>query len=196
MAPRKRARSAVTSPPSKHEAAAWVSKPEATALVLSGGEVWPAGIALQRQQKLLCDVELKVDSTQFYAHRCVLAVGSQFFKALYTGGMPEKKGPKSLDQLSAVTFEAVLTWLYEGSCSLVTHDGLVPLLEAADLLGVVPLRDAVVDAIIKRLTPDSCVGAWGLASRHILPPLADAARRVCLESFTALTASGADQHQP
>ena len=88
------------------------------------------------------------------AHRCVLAVGSPFFKGLYTGGIPLKKGPYSLEQVSVVTFEAVLTWLYTGSCKLVTQDGLVPLLEAADLLGVLSLRDAVVAAIIERLTPD------------------------------------------
>ena len=179
MAPRKRARSAP-------EAAA----PEAAALVLSGGEVWPAGMALQRQQQLFCDAELSVDGTQFHAHRCVLAVGSPFFKGLYTGGIPLKKGPYSLEQVSAVTFEAVLTWLYTGSCKLVTQDGLVPLLEAADLLGVLPLRDAVAAAIIERLTPDSCIGAWDLASRHSLPPLALAARSACLENFEALQASG------
>ena len=178
MAPRKRARG---------EAAA---APEAAAVVLSGGEVWPAGMALQRQQQLLCDAEINVDGTQFHAHRCVLAVGSTFFKGLYTGGIPLKKGPYSLEQVSAANFAAVLTWLYEGSCKLVTQDGLVPLLEAADLLGVLPLRDAVVAAIIERLTPDSCIGAWDLASRHSLPPLAHAARSVCLESFEALEASG------
>jgi hypothetical protein len=120
----------------------------------------------------------------------VLAVGSTFFKGLYTGGIPLKKGPYSLEQVSAANFAAVLTWLYEGSCKLVTQDGLVPLLEAADLLGVLPLRDAVVAAIIERLTPDSCIGAWDLASRHSLPPLAHAARSVCLASFEALEASG------
>ena len=179
MAPRKRARSAP-------EAAA----PEAAALVLSGGEIWPAGMALQRQQQLFCDAEISVDGTQFYAHRCVLAVGSPFFKGLYTGGIPLKKGPYSLEQVSAVTFKTVLTWLYTGSCKLVTQDGLVPLLEAADLLGVLSLRDAVVAAIIERLTPDSCIGAWDLASRHSLPPLAIAARSSCLQSFEALQASG------
>eukprot|EP00964_Phaeocystis_antarctica_P038352 scaffold21940_cov69-Phaeocystis_antarctica.AAC.2 len=180
MAPRKRARSTP-------EAVV----PEAAALVLSGGEVWPAGMAVQRQQQLLCDAELSVDGTQFHAHRCVLAVGSPFFMGLYTGGIPLKKGPYSLEQVSALTFEAVLTWLYTGSCKLVTQDGLVPLLEAADLLGVLPLRDAVVAAIIERLTPDSCIGAWDLASRHSLPPLAHAARSTCLENFEALEASGA-----
>ena len=178
MAPRKRARS---------EAAA---APEAAAVVLSGGEVWPAGMALQRQQQLFCDAEINIDGTQFHAHRCVLAVGSPFFKSLYTGGIPLKQGPYSLEQVSAANFAAVLTWLYEGSCKLVTQDGLVPLLEAADLLGVLPLRDAVVAAIIERLTPDSCIGAWDLASRHSLPPLAHAARSVCLESFEALEESG------
>ena len=183
MAPRKRARSAAKSP-------------EAIALVLSGGEVWPAGMALQRQQQILCDAELNVDGTEFHAHRCVLAVGSSFFKGLYAGSIPlapsstKDRFERRIDQVSPLTFEAVLAWLYEGSCALVTQDGLVPLLEAADLLGVLPLRDAVVAAIIERLTPDSCIGAWDLASRHSLPPLAHAARSVCLESFEALEASG------
>ena len=183
MPPRKRARSAAKAP-------------EAIALVLSGGEVWPAGMVLLRQQQILCDAELNVDGTEFHAHRCVLAVGSSFFKGLYAGSIPlapsstKDRFERRIDQVSPLTFEAVLTWLYEGSCALVTQDGLVPLLEAADLLGVLPLRDAVVAAIIERLTPDSCVGAWDLASRHSLPPLAHAARSVCLESFEALPASG------
>ena len=181
MAPKKRTR-----PLRPHEAAAL----KAAALFLSGGQVWPEGIAVQREEGLFCDAEVNVDGAHFLAHRCVLAAGSSFFKGLYTGGIPLKEGPYSLEQVSADTFAAVLAWLYEGSCKLATQDGLVPLLEAADLLGVLPLRDAVATAIIKRLTPDSCIGAWDLASRHSLPPLADAARSVCLESFDALQASG------
>jgi hypothetical protein len=181
MAPKKRAR-----PPRPHDDAAL----KAAALFLSGGQVWPKGIAVQREEGLFCDAEVNVDGAHFLAHRCVLAAGSSFFKGLYTGGIPLKEGPYSLEQVSADTFAAVLAWLYEGSCKLATQDGLVPLLEAADLLGVLPLRDAVATAIIKRLTPDSCIGAWDLASRHSLPPLADAARSVCLESFDALQASG------
>ena len=164
--------------------------PEAAALVLTGGQVWPVGMVVQREEGLFCDAEINVDGTHFLAHRCVLAVGSSFFKGVYTGGIPLKEGPYSLEQVSADTFAAVLAWLYEGTCKLATQDGLVPLLEAADLLGVLPLRDAVATAITKRLTPDSCIGAWDLASRHSLPPLADAARNVCLESFEALQASG------
>ena len=139
----------------------------------------PRGVATARRKR-----------TWPLPRHCVLAVGSSFFKGVYTGGIPLKEGPYSLEQVSADTFAAVLAWLYEGSCKLATQDGLVPLLEAADLLGVLPLRDAVVTAIIERLTPDSCIGAWDLASRHSLPPLADAARNVCLESFEALQASG------
>ena len=186
----KRARSAAEVYSEEYSDAIAADAAETVALVLSGGQVWPAGIVLQRQQQLLCDAELNVEGTEFYAHRCVLAVGSTFFKGLYTGGTPLKNGPYALDEVSPLTFEAVLTWLYEGSCALVTQDGLVPLLEAAGMLGVLPLRDAVVAAIIERLTPDSCVGAWGLASRHSLPSLADAARSVCLESFGALLAGG------
>ena len=97
MAPRKRARSAAKSP-------------EAIALVLSGGEVWPAGMALQRQQKILCDAELNVDGTEFHAHRCVLAVGSSFFKGLYAGSIPlapsstKDRFVRRIDQVSPVTF--------------------------------------------------------------------------------------------
>ena len=124
--------------------------------------------------------ELQVSGSTFFAHRCVLALGSSYFKALYTTELADSR---SLEQVSVAAFEACLSWLYEGSCTI-QQDGLVSLLEAADLLGVLPLRDAAVTAIVERLSPQSCIGAWDLAIRYSLPILADAARDACLASFT------------
>ena len=176
MAPRKRARGASSSTATQSD----------TQLTLTGGDVWPAGLKEQRAQDLFCDAEVKVSGTTFKAHRCVLALGSSYFKALYTCQMADTG---RLELVSSATFEAVLAWLYEGSCS-VDLDSLVPLLEAADSLGVLPLRDAAVDAIIERLTADSCVGAWDIADRCSLPTLAKAAREACCVHFEDLDATG------
>ena len=178
MPPRKRARGASSSSSS--------STQSDTPLTLTGGEFSSAGLAEQRAQNLFCDAEVKVSGTSFKAHRCVLALGSSYFKALYTSQMTNTG---KLNLVSAATFEAVLAWLYEGKCS-VGQDGLVPLLEAADSLGVLPLRDAAVNAIVERITVDSCIGAWDLADRCSLPTLATAAREACCLHLADLDGNG------
>ena len=154
---------------------------------ISGGEAFPAGLWEQRQDKLFCDAELQAGgTTTFFAHRCVLALGSPYFKALFTTQMDDAC---TLD-MPATVFEAALHWLYQGSCS-VREEELVPLLEAAIFLQVISLRDGIVAAINERLSVDSSVGAWALGARYGIPALVTAARLVCLRDFTDLSDLGA-----
>ena len=149
---------------------------------LSGGDACTAGLWEQRQQQLFCDANLTAGGTEFHAHRCVLALGSPYFKALFTTSMDAS----CTLEMAASTFEAVLAWLYSGACS-VPESAVVLLLEAAIFLQVMSLRDALVSAVTERLSSDSCVGAWVLGARYEIPALVTAARKVCLQEFESLS---------
>ncbi len=124
------------------------------------------------------------------AHRNVLAGNSIFFKGLYTPTCIDSRGPRTLEEVSASSFEAVLAWIYEGQCTLASPEELVSLLEAADRLQVLlPLRDAAERAVATRLTSDSCVGTWDLANRLSLPVLEMEARTACLLIWRELSSA-------
>ena len=180
MPPRKRARTTDASASAPPVAA------DDPAVMLGGGAAMPTGLIQQREQRQFCDAEVLVGGSTFHAHRCVLALGSPYFKALYTSSL-QTSG--TLERVDAPSFAALLSWIYEGSCTL-AQSGLVSLFSVADLLQVQALRDAVVAAIMERLSPDSAVGAWDLASRFSLPALERSARLECLKNFGALAATG------
>ena len=58
-------------------------------------------------------------------------------------------------------------------------------------LDIAELRVAACDAVIKRLSPDTCVDAWDLAETLALPPLTAAAKRVALTQFDEVTSASA-----
>ena len=79
----------------------------------------------------------------------------------------------------------MLEFLYTASC-LVPPSLLVCMLETAEHWGTLELHDAAVAAIKERLSPDSCVGTWQLASKFKLELLEAAARAKCLRWLTEL----------
>ena len=76
-----------------------------------------------------------------------------------------------------------------GQCVLTDLEHLVPTLEAAILLQDLLLANAAVRAVEDRLTTESCIGAWILATKLMQPAcgalqeLKTAAFRMCAERF-------------
>ena len=182
MPPRKRARAA--------EQPATPAPEEA--VVLAGGyRQMPSLVQLWREGAL-CDASVTASeggaTETFSAHRNVLAASSEYFRALYVRSTsPDRSGPLTLDGISPAAMSQLLAFVYEGQCSLPSNALLVPVLEAACRLQLAPLRDAAVQAIVERLTPESCLGAWTLGAAHEIPALALAARKETLACFADVT---------
>ena len=85
-----------------------------------------------------------------------------------------------------VSARHAITFLYTGSCTLASHDELVPLLHTAKRLDMPVLFDAVAATIGRHLTADSCVGAWTLGVELDAPVLIAAAHALCEKEFETL----------
>ena len=186
MAPRKRARTAGSSSSS-------AAAPAAAALTLSGGTPFPPrAVAYWRDEKF-CDAKLRVEGKVFEAHRLVLAAGSDFLAAQFEH--PEmtrdKTAPLELPEMPAAAFGAALEYLYDGACALQDEALLVPLLQVAHRLQIVPLIDAAVKAVVERLSPDNCLDAWGLGYLLDLSALEAAAAKEAARGFEAVAATEA-----
>ena len=94
--------------------------------------------------------------------------------------------------MPASVFEPLLQFLYEGACA-VEQGLLVPLLRAANYLGVKPLELSIGTALQARLLPSNAFALWTLAEDSMLPLLEEAAKSVALSKFEEVKESLAEE---
>ena len=186
MAPRKRGRTAA-SPSSSASAAA----PKIT---LSGGEAHHSSlVALWRKEKLT-DIAVCAEGVEFKAHRAALASSSGYFLSLFDSGMRDAaSATHAIEGLRSPVLEALLGFVYEGSCQ-VEAGLLTEMLDASARLVVDPLKAACAYAIQSQLAPCNALDVWRLADLYTLPALEKAAVASALGGFEELppqSASGA-----
>ena len=156
----------------------------------------PAIVGQWKRGKL-CDAKIMAGGVSFQAQRSVLAAASPYFEGLYCGEAGEAMnggdagGAHVLEQVSPTALDVVLSFIYEGKCIVPNQDHLVPTLEAADFLGVLPLRDAVASAITDRLSADNCVAAFQLSERYDMNDFRRLCLAACARNFCEIARSGA-----
>ena len=186
MAPRKRARAA-SSPSSSAVAAA----PKIT---LSGGEAHHSSLAALWRKEKLTDIALCAEGVEFKAHRAALASSSGYFLSLFDSGMRDAASPThAIEGLRSPVLEALLGFIYEGSCE-VEAGLLTEMLDASARLVIDPLKAACAFAIQSQLGPCNALDVWRLADLYTLPGLEKAAVESALGGFEELppqSASGA-----
>ena len=158
---------------------------------LLGGLPCMDGLRAQwhEEDTVFCDAEISVGGRTFVAHRSVIAGTSEYFRRLYKSSFTDSRGPLVLHAIAPPLFEAILSWIYDGRCTLATQDDLVPLMEAADLLQILTLRDRAASAIATRLTEDSCVGAWQFATKYSHGGLEEGAMQACIKHWTTISSN-------
>ena len=71
-----------------------------------------------RQDTDIGDATITVEGRDFQAHRFVLCSVSPYMESLFLGGMSESvSSTVVLEDLSAATFEALITWMYTGEAT-------------------------------------------------------------------------------
>ena len=109
MAPRKRARTA--SSPSTADAA-----PKIT---LRGGEAHHSSLVTLWHKEKLTDIAVCAEGVEFKAHRAALASSSGCFLSLFDSGMRDaESATHAIEGLRSPVLEALLTFVYEGSCEV------------------------------------------------------------------------------
>lgn len=89
-----------------------------------------------RSHHMLTDVVLEVGSELFYAHKVVLAAGSPYFKAMFTGGLRECEMNKvKLQGVCPTAMARLMNFMYTGRIR-VTENTVCQLLPAATMFQV------------------------------------------------------------
>ena len=69
-----------------------------------------------RNEKILCDVTLRIEGEDFSAHRCVLSAASPYFRSMFTSGFKENESSVvELEELkSPAAASEALRFIYTG----------------------------------------------------------------------------------
>ena len=96
------------------------------------------GIASMVNNPLHSDVSFILQEKVFYAHKIIVSMLSEKYKAMFTGGLKESQGNQVIvvDHISYEVFEQIMHYLYTGDFSLdeknITLDQIVDILRVAD----------------------------------------------------------------
>ncbi|XP_069009885.1 kelch-like protein 23 [Embiotoca jacksoni] len=136
---------------------------------------------------LFTDVTLQCESGQvFHCHRALLSARSSYFKVMFTADMRERSN--SVVKLTGVdcgVLGALVDYVYTAQVCI-TESNVQSLLEAADLLQFISVKQACEEFLIRLLDVDNCLGMLSFAQLHVCPRLEREARRVMLSRFTEL----------
>uniref|UniRef100_G3PXU5 Kelch like family member 2 n=1 Tax=Gasterosteus aculeatus aculeatus TaxID=481459 RepID=G3PXU5_GASAC len=119
-----------------------------------------------RSQSLLCDVTIVAEDVEIAAHRVVLAAGSPYFHAMFTGEMAESRAKRvRIKEMDGWTLGLLVDYIYTAEIQ-VTEDNVQALLPAAGLLQLNEVKKACCEFLSSQLHPSNCLGIRAFADLH------------------------------
>uniref|UniRef100_A0A8C6PAY3 Kelch like family member 2 n=1 Tax=Nothobranchius furzeri TaxID=105023 RepID=A0A8C6PAY3_NOTFU len=119
-----------------------------------------------RSQSLLCDVTIVAEDVEISAHRVVLAAGSSYFHAMFTGEMAESRAKRvRIKEMDGWTLGLLVDYIYTAEIQ-VTEDNVQALLPAAGLLQLTEVKKSCCEFLSSQLHPSNCLGIRAFADLH------------------------------
>ena len=140
------------------------------------------GMHKLRQNEEFTDVTLQSGDVHVRCHRNVLAVASDYFKAMFRCGLKESTSTTVPLTMELEILTSIVDYMYTGEIEL-TADNVESLVKACDLLQQDTLKDACENFMLKQVQPANCVGFYKFATLYRLDQLQQKARRVILFEF-------------
>ncbi|KAI5638650.1 kelch motif domain-containing protein [Phthorimaea operculella] len=137
-----------------------------------------------RSHHMLTDVVLEVGSELFHVHKVVLAAGSPYFKAMFTGGL--KESDMSRVRLQGVCPSAMawlVYFLYTGKVRI-TEVTVCQLLPAATMFQISNVIEACCAFLERQLDPSNAIGIANFAEQHGCADLKQKANQFIERNFT------------
>ena len=162
-----------------------------------GGEEWtfrePShsqsvldGLNDLRSEGQFCDVVIVVDGQEFPVHKSVLAAASSYFKAMFTCNLAESNLAKvPINGVEPGIIKQLLDYAYSSEITI-SKDNVQNLLSAANLLEMLPVRDACCQFLDRHMDETNCLGIQSFAEAHSCCELQQKARHFALKHFTDL----------
>lgn len=142
-----------------------------------------------RSQSLLCDVTIVAEDVEISAHRVVLAAGSSYFHAMFTGEMAESRAKRvRIKEMDGWTLGLLVDYIYTAEIQ-VTEDNVQALLPAAGLLQLTEVKKACCEFLSSQLHPSNCLGIRAFADLHACSQLLTQANSYAEQHFTEVVGS-------
>ncbi|XP_036404284.1 kelch-like protein 13 isoform X1 [Megalops cyprinoides] len=145
-----------------------------------------------RIEGLLCDVTLVPGDGEeaFPVHRAMMASSSDYFKAMFTGGMKEQDLMCiKLHGVNRIGLKKIIDFIYTAKLSL-NMENLQDTLEAASFLQILPVLDFCKVFLISGVSLDNCVEVGRIANTYNLTEVDKYVNNFILKNFPSLLATG------
>ncbi|MGH0175411.1 UNVERIFIED_CONTAM: hypothetical protein FKN15_070082 [Acipenser sinensis] len=138
------------------------------------------------EQKLLIDVVLIVEGTEFPCHKMVLATCSSYFRAMFMSGLSESKQTHiHMRNVDPVTLQIIITYAYTGNLAI--NDSTVePLYETACFLQVEDVLLRCRDYLVKKINAENCVRMLSFGDLFSCNELKQSAKQMVEHKFAVV----------
>lgn len=110
-----------------------------------------------RNEKLICDFEIRMEGKSFAVHRAVLLPSSMYFKAMFSSNMREaRRGYAEMKQLNVHGVEKCIDYMYTGEASINVENAQY-IIEASHFLQIDPLTVLCRQFMRQHLEADNCL---------------------------------------
>ncbi|XP_023126810.1 kelch repeat and BTB domain-containing protein 2 [Amphiprion ocellaris] len=135
------------------------------------------------EQKLLTDVVLLVEDTEFPCHKMVLATCSSYFRAMFMSGLSESKQTHvHLRNVDPATLQIIITYAYTGNLAI-SDSTVEPLYETACFLQVEDVLLQCRDYLVKKINAENCVRMLSIGDLFSCSELKQSAKRMVEHKF-------------
>ena len=135
-----------------------------------------------RQNNEYTDVTLESGDVQIQCHRVVLAVGSEYFKALFRCGLQESSSDPVQLTMQPAIMTSVVDYMYTGVIDL-TDDNVESLVKACDVLHLEGLKTACEDFMTSQVDLTNCVRLHRFAALYRLDKVHRKAKGLMLAEY-------------
>uniref|UniRef100_A0A146LF72 Kelch-like protein diablo n=2 Tax=Lygus hesperus TaxID=30085 RepID=A0A146LF72_LYGHE len=141
-------------------------------------------MSMMRTHHMLTDVKLIVSSETFEAHKLMLAAASPYFKAMFLSSLAEsKQNIVTLNGLEPDMVGLLLDYAYTNQI-LITRTNVQALLSAANLLQILPVKEAACRFLENHMDAVNCIGIHCFGELHACSELQAKAKTYILENFS------------
>ena len=140
------------------------------------------GVHKLRQKEEFTDVTLQSGDVHIRCHRVVLAVASEYFKAMFRCGIQENTTDTVQLTMEPDIVINIINYMYTGEIEL-TVDNVQSLVKACDILQLDALKAGCEDFMMSQVDLTNCVGFFRFAALYRLHKVQMKAKGLMLADF-------------
>ena len=141
------------------------------------------GLNSLRLSGQFCDMTICCEETEYLCHKIVLASFSPYFQAMFSADLKESRQSKvTINGVEPGMMQLLVDYAYTSEINI-TKANVQSLLSGANLLRILPVRDACCHFMEKNMDESNCLGIHCFAEAHACTELQEKAKVFTLRYF-------------